>query len=90
MGISSFANHFIMQMGIKLKVISNESRPKHQANGLKQQKGIDFKKIFSPTTKMTNLCCVLALVPSMELEFVQMDVKTMFLHGDLHELIYML
>ena len=38
---------------------------------------------------MTTLHCVLALVAKQDMELVQMDVKTMFLHGDLHEDIYM-
>ncbi|MCO5592615.1 hypothetical protein L7F22_046618 [Adiantum nelumboides] len=38
---------------------------------------------------MTTLRCVLALVAKVDMELVQMDVKTTFLHGDLHEDIYM-
>ncbi|MCO5608258.1 hypothetical protein L7F22_062464 [Adiantum nelumboides] len=38
---------------------------------------------------MTTLCCVLALAAKEDMELVQMDVKTSFLHGDLHEDIYM-
>ena len=38
---------------------------------------------------MTTLRCVLSLVARMDLELAQMDVKTAFLHGDLHEEIYM-
>ena len=38
---------------------------------------------------MTTLRCVLALVAQHDMELVQMDVKTAFLHGDLREDIYM-
>ena len=38
---------------------------------------------------MTTLHCVLGLVAGVDMELVQMDVKTTFLHGDLHEDIYM-
>ena len=38
---------------------------------------------------MTTLRTVLALVACQDMELVQMDVKTAFLHGDLHEDIYM-
>ena len=38
---------------------------------------------------MTTLHCVLALATREDMELVQMDVKTTFLHGDLHEDIYM-
>ncbi|MCO5609562.1 hypothetical protein L7F22_063791 [Adiantum nelumboides] len=57
--------------------------------GFKQQQGIYFDEIFPPVVKMTTLHCVLALVAKEDMELVQMDVKTMFLHGDLHEDIYM-
>ena len=37
---------------------------------------------------MTTLRCVLALVAQQDMELIQMDVKTAFLHGDLQEDIY--
>ena len=77
----------------KLKVTDSESKPKYKARlvakGFKQQQGIDFKEIFSPVVKLTTLRCVLALVARMDLELAQMDIKTAFLHGDLHEEIHM-
>ena len=39
--------------------------------------------------KMTTLKCIIALVAAEDMELMQMDVKTAFLHGDLHEEIYM-
>ena len=59
------------------------------AKGFSQIEGLDFDQIFSPVVNMTTLRCVLALVARMELELAQMVVKTTFLHGDLHEEIYM-
>ncbi|GKV14795.1 hypothetical protein SLEP1_g25613 [Rubroshorea leprosula] len=54
-----------------------------------QKKGIDFDEIFSPMVKMSSIRVVLGLAASMNLELEQLDVKTAFLHGDLHEEIYM-
>ncbi|GKU85719.1 hypothetical protein SLEP1_g345 [Rubroshorea leprosula] len=57
--------------------------------GFSQKKGIDFDEIFSLVVKMSLICVVLGLAASMNLELEQLDVKTAFLHGDLHEEIYM-
>ena len=77
----------------KMKDTTNEGKPKYKARlvakGFRQQQGVDFEEIFSPIVKMTTLRCVLALVARKDMELVQMDVKTTFLHGDLHEDVYM-
>lgn len=57
--------------------------------GCNQKKGIDFDEIFSPVVKMTSIRTVLGLAASLDLELEQLDVKTVFLHGDLYEEIYM-
>ncbi|MCO5569278.1 hypothetical protein L7F22_022990 [Adiantum nelumboides] len=67
-------------------------KPKYKARlvakGFKQQQDIDFDEIFSLVVKMTTLRCVLALVAKEDMELVQMEIKTAFLHGDLHENMY--
>ena len=73
--------------GIKWKVETLKARL--IAKGYNQKEGIYDEEIFSPVVKMTTLCCVLALATKEDMELVQMDVKTTFLHGDLHEDIYM-
>ena len=77
----------------KLKVIANDGKPKYKAifvaKGFRQQQGVNFEEIFSLVIKMTTLHCVLMLAAREDMELVQMDVKTTFLHGDLHEDIYM-
>ena len=72
----------------KMKVIGDvvpKSKARFVAKGLKQGKGVDFDKIFSPMVKMTKLKCVLGLVAKDDMELKQMDVKIAFLHGDLYE-----
>ena len=55
------------------------------AKEFKQEYGIDFEEIFSPVVKMTTLHMMLGLVAKENLELVQFDVKTAFLHGDFDE-----
>eukprot|EP00253_Pinus_taeda_P024014 PITA_24014 len=54
-----------------------------------QVPGIDFGDIFSPVAKVTSIRLLLSVVVSFDFEVEQMDVKTIFLHGDLEEEIYM-
>ena len=54
-----------------------------------QKKVIDFEEIFSPMVKMYSIRVMLGLAASMNLEIEQLDVKTIFLHGDLEKEIYM-
>ncbi|GJW71749.1 retrovirus-related pol polyprotein from transposon TNT 1-94 [Tanacetum coccineum] len=54
--------------------------------------GIDILhlyEVFSLEVKRSSIRILLALVAQIDLELVQMDVKTAFLHGDLEEEIYM-
>eukprot|EP00253_Pinus_taeda_P002066 PITA_02066 len=51
--------------------------------------GINYTETFSPVAKMNSIHLVLSLAASFKLEVHQMDVKFAFLHGELHEEIYM-
>ena len=59
------------------------------AKGYAQTEGVDYNEVFSPVVKHSSIRILLALVAQLDLELVQMDVKTAFLHGDLEEEIYM-
>ncbi|MCO5600393.1 hypothetical protein L7F22_054505 [Adiantum nelumboides] len=77
----------------RVKVVPGDDKPKNKvrlvAKGFKREHGIDFNEIFSPIFKMTTLPMVLGLAAHEDMELSQMDVKTAFLHGDLHEYICM-
>lgn len=59
------------------------------AKGYTQKEGIDYKETFSPVSRKDSFRIVMALVAHFDLELHQMDVKTAFLNGDLHEDVYM-
>ena len=58
------------------------------AKGYAQKKGIDYNEVFSPVVKHSSIRILLALEAQFNMELVQMDMKTAFLHGDLEEEIY--
>lgn len=53
--------------------------------GFKQREGVDLGEIFYPVVKMQSIRVVFVLAASLGLEVEQMDMKTTFLHGDVHE-----
>ena len=59
------------------------------AKGFLQVEGIDYSETYAPVAKMNSIHLVLSLVASQHWSVYQMDVKSAFLHGDLHEEIYM-
>eukprot|EP00253_Pinus_taeda_P009482 PITA_09482 len=59
------------------------------AKGYSRVPGIDFGDIFSPVAKVTSIRLLLSVVVALDFEVEQMDVKTIFLQGDLEEEIYM-
>ena len=57
--------------------------------GFQQKEGIDYIDIFAPVVKLDTIRTVLNIFSSEDLHLEQLDVKTVFLHGDLDEEIYM-
>ena len=59
------------------------------AKGFTQKKGIDYFDIYSPVFRITTIKILIALASIHNLVIHQIDVKTVFLNGDLDEEIYM-
>ena len=57
--------------------------------GFSQVQGVDYHDTFAPITKMDSIRLVLAISAFNHWEVHHMDVKLAFLHGDIHEEIYM-
>ncbi|KAF3654260.1 hypothetical protein FXO38_15219 [Capsicum annuum] len=59
------------------------------AQGYNQEYGIDYEETFAPVAKMTKVRILLALASIRSWKLHQLDVKNVFLYGDLQEVIYM-
>ncbi|RDY07678.1 Copia protein, partial [Mucuna pruriens] len=58
--------------------------------GFTQKEGIDYKETFSSVSSKDSFRIVMTLVAHFDLELHQMDVKTVFINGDINETIYMM
>ena len=59
------------------------------AKGFNQILGVDYNDLFSPVVKHSSIRTFFSIVAMHDLEHEQLDVKTVFLHGELEEEIYM-
>lgn len=56
--------------------------------GYKQNECVDYFDTYSLVTRIIFVCMLIVIVALHNLEIHQMDVKTVFLNGELHEKIY--
>jgi len=59
------------------------------AKGYAQIYGIDYEETYSPVVKKTIVRAIIAMATTKGWSLHQMDVNNVFLHGDLHEEVYM-
>ena len=57
--------------------------------GYAQKEGNDYNQIFSPIVKHMSIYMLLVIIAQFDLELEQMNVKILFLHGELEERLYM-
>jgi hypothetical protein len=77
----------------KVKHNANGSMSRYKARlvakGYAQTYGIDYEETYSPIAKMTIIKAIIAMATTKRWSLHQMDVENVFLHGDLHEEVYM-
>jgi hypothetical protein len=59
------------------------------AKGYAQTYGIDYEETYSLVVKMTTVKTIIVMAVAKGWSLHQMDVKNVFLHGDLQEEVYM-
>ena len=59
------------------------------AKGCTQVYGSDYYDTFSPIAKIASVCLLLSMVAMQSWPLYQLDIKNVFLHGDLAEEVYM-
>jgi len=60
------------------------------AKGYTQEYNMNYDEIFAPVTKMTTVRTFIVVASIFQWNIFQMDVKNVFLNGDLHEEVYMI
>ncbi|CAI7889183.1 unnamed protein product [Closterium sp. NIES-53] len=64
-------------------------KARYVARGFSRRHGVDFFQTFSPTPKMTTLRVLLHVAAQHDYELHSLDFSTAFLHGSLHEEIWL-
>ena len=77
----------------KIKPRSNGSIKRYKthlvAKGFTQEYGIDYEETFAPVARISSVRALLAVATASKWDLFKMDVKNVFLNGDLSEQVYM-
>ena len=77
----------------KIKTRSDGSTEHYKAHliakGFTHEDGIDYDETFTPVAHISSVCALLAVTAASKQDLFQMDIKNVFLNGDLSEEVYM-
>ena len=88
-GRTTIKNKWIFKIKAAHEGTAERYKARLVAKGYTQRFGIDYQETFAPVVKHSALRVIFAIVAALDLEMIQLDIKTAFLYGALNEEIYM-
>ncbi|WVZ94596.1 hypothetical protein U9M48_040469 [Paspalum notatum var. saurae] len=88
-GVKAIKNKWVFKKKFDMDGRVHIHKARLVAKGFKQIHGIDYDETFSPVVMFKSIRIILAIAAYFDYEIWQMDVKTVFLNGNLSEDMYM-
>jgi len=85
----SIRNKWVFKIKCQTEGMIDKFKARSVVKGFTQIEGVDYEETFSHVVRISSIHLLLVLVAHLDLELIQMDVKTAFLNGGLEEEIYM-